>query len=282
MSTGDGIPYKLQNPVQVISCQKNFNLEFCENERNLVVYWNKDAFIENSPQENSNIIICQQEGYSLEDLNFTGSEFDNVVLVAGKNIDTTSQAFLIVLYKIISRAKKTLKVFSHPSNFTNFKSLLTLSDTDIYFDKQRYDNNFSSIALSNLHRLKEEDIKEQECPEVDKFFAAMMVLQEDPQYLYNKAFLQYLKADEKLFDPMMNLPFCYLSSWIKNCNFDPYLTREHKNLLETSPLLLRWKDKSEMFDLCCKLADAEFSANTELMESVFRENEIVDNELFPQ
>ena len=272
MSTGDGIPYKSQNPIQIHLNQKNFNSKFCQNEQNLMVYWNEEDFIENSSQEKSKEIICHLEGYSLDDLVFTGSEFDNVVLVAGRKIDTTSQEFLIVLYKIISRARKTLKVFSHPSNFTNFKSLLTLSDSDIYFDKQRYDNNFSSIALSNLYSLKEEDIKELECSENGMYAIAMMVLKEDPQHLYNKAFLHYLKVDDKLFNPITNLSADRLSSLIKHYNLDPDLTREHKHVLDTSPLWIRWEDKSksELLDLWCILVDAEFSTAAELMKSVFR------------
>ena len=284
MSTGDGIPYKSQNPIQVHLNQKNFDFKFSENEQNLVVYWNEEGFIENSSQEKSKENVCHIEGYSLDDLVFTGSEFDNVVLVAGRKIDTTSQEFLIVLYKIISRARKTLKVFSHPSNFTNFKSLLTLSDSDIYFDKQRYDINFSSIALSNLYSLKEEDIKELECSENGMYAIAMMVLKEDPQSLYNKAFLQYLKADEKLFDPMSNLSADRLSSLIKHYNLDPDLTREYKLSLDIPTRLICRKDKfkSELLDSYCKLVDAEFSTAAELMEPVFRENEVVDNELpFP-
>ena len=281
MSTGDGIPYKSQNPIQVQSNQKNFNSKFCENEQNLLVYWNQEDLMENSSQEKSKEIICHLDGYSLDDLVFTGSEFDNVVLVAGRSIDTTSQEFLIVLYKIISRARKTLRVFSHAFNFTNFKSLLTLSDTDVYFDKQRCDYNFSSTAFLNLYSLKEEDIKKLECAEVRKFLAAMMVVEENPLYLYNKAFLQYLKADEKLFDPTKNVSADRLSSLIKKCNLDPDLTRKHNHLLRTSPLLRRWKDKSELFDLLCKLVDAESTA-AELMELVFPENKAVDNELpFP-
>ena len=275
MSTGDGIPYKSQNPIQVHSNQKNYNLELCKNEQNLVVYWNEKSFIENSTQEKSKVIICHLEGYSLDDLIFTGSEFDNVVLVAGRNIDTTSQEFLIVLYKIISRARKTLKVFSHPSNLAEFKSLLTLSDTDVYFDKQRCDNNFSSIAF--------QDIKELDYLEVGKVFAAMTALKKDPQSLYNKAFLQYLKADEKLFDPIMSLPADLQSSLLKKCNLDPDLTREHKHLLEISQLLTRSEDRPEWLDLCCKLVDAVFSTGAELLESVFRVDELpfpVDKQFF--
>ena len=274
MSTGDGIPYKSQNPVQVLSCEKNFNLKFCENERNLVVYWNEESFIENSTQEKLKVIICHLEGYSLDYLVFTGSEFDNVVLVTGRNIDTTSQEFLIVLYKIISRARKTLKVFSHPSNFTKFKSLLTLSDTDVYFDKQRYDNNFSSLAFSNLYSLKEEDIKELEYSENGKFAVAMMLLKEDPQHLYNKAFLQYLMV-EKMFDPRMNLSTDRLSSLFENVNLNLDLTGEQKHFFDISPLLLSGKDKSksEWHDLYCKFVDAEFSTAAQLMESVFRVDE---------
>ena len=273
MSTGDGIPYKSQNPIQVHS-NENFNLKFCENEQNLVVYWNGK---ENPSQGGkSNVLACKLEGYSLDGLVFTGSEFDNVVLVAGENIDTTSQEFLIVLYKIISRARKTVTVFSHPSNFKKFKSLLTLSDTDVYFDKQRYNNNFSSIAPSKLSSLKEEDIKGLECSETGRSLVAMMVVEENPQSSYNKAFLQYSKVDEKMCNPAMHVSADCLSSFIKDCNLHPHWTRV---LLDTSPLWIHWKDKSEVFDLCCKLVDAELSTAAELMKSVFRENESFDNEL---
>ena len=175
MSTGDGIPYKSESPIQVHASQ-NFQLNSYENERNLLVYWNSDELLENAPQQESNVIICQLEGYSLEDLAFTGSEFDNVVLVAGKNIDTTSQAFLIVLYKIISRARKTLKVLGHSLNMAEFESLLTLSDADVYFDKQRCEDNLSSITFSNLSSSKKEDIRQLDHSEIDKYVDAMMII----------------------------------------------------------------------------------------------------------
>ena len=157
--------------------------------------------------------------------------------------------------------------------------MLTLSDTDVYFDKQRYENNFSSIAYFNLYSLKEETIKEIDFTEVGRFLIAMIALKEGPQFSYNKAFLQYLKADEKLLDPMMNLSADRLSSMLKNCNLDPDLTRKCQLLLYASLLLMRWEDKpkSEMLDFVCKLVDAKFSTDAELMESVFREND--DDEL---
>ena len=197
MSTGDGVPYKSQNPIQVHS-SRNFELKLHENERNLVVYWNEEDFMENSSQKKSKVIICHVEGYSLDDLVFTGSEFDNVVLVAGRNIDTTSQEFLIVLYKIISRARKTVTVFSHPSNLTEFESLLKFSDTDVYFDKQRCDDNLSSVTFSNLSSSKEEDIRQPNAlkfSEIEKYIDAMMNHAEDPLSTYNKAFAQFFNAD---------------------------------------------------------------------------------------
>ena len=203
MSTGDGIAYKSENPIQVHPSQ-NFELKFYGNERTLLVYWNNDAFLENAPQENSNAIICQLEGYSWDNLAFTGSEFDNVVLVAGRNIDTTSQEFLIVLYKIISRARKTLMVFSHPSNLAEFKSLLTLSDTDVKLDKQRCDNNLSSTAISALSSLKEGHIKQLDSLQSGKDLFAMSVHYAAPQALYNKAFMQFLKTDTKSLYPLMH------------------------------------------------------------------------------
>ena len=266
MSNGDGIPYKSQNPIQIHLDRKNFDFKSSENEQNLVVYWNEEDFIENSSQEKSKEIICHLEGYSLDDLVFTGSEFDNVVLVAGRNIDTTSREFLIVLYKIISRARKTLKVFSHPSNLAEFKALLTLSDTDVYFDKQRCDNNFSSIAF--------QDIEELEFSENGKLVLAMMALEEDPQYLYNKAFLQSLKADQRFFNPIMNLSADRHSSVLKNFNLDPKLARAYTHMFRNAPLLIRLKDKSEVFDLLCKCVDAEFSTAAEFRESVFPVEEL--------
>ena len=271
MSTGDGIPFKSQNPIQVHSCQKNFNLKFCENERNLLVYWNEEVFIENSTQEKSNVIICHLEGYSLDNLVFTGSEFDNVVLVAGRNIDTTSQEFLIVLYKIISRARKTLKVFSHPSNLAEFESLLTLSDTDVYFDKQRYDNNLSAITLSNISSLKKYDSRHLEPLEVDKYIVAMMVQDEDPQSLYNKAFVEYLNADLKMVHQLLTLAISFVNpsrSQFNHANFVRLATGgiQYNDLFQFLPF-----NRIEFVDFVCELIDGGFPNAAEPFGPIYSE-----------
>ena len=263
LSTGDGIPYKSQNPVQVLSCQKNFNLKFCENEQNLMVYWNEEDYIENSSQEKSKEIICHVEGYSLDDLHFTGSEFDNVVLVTGRNIDTTSQEFLIVFYKIISRARKTLKVFSHPSNLADFKSLLTLSDTDVYVDKQRYDKSLSSRVFPNLPLMEKEEFRRLESSQS----VVQTVHDEDPQSLFIKAFEAFFTADVNYLSSLMNSSASSLS---KTLNFYPYGTSANRLakvldlMIDKNPSILGFFTRFEIFDLMQKMC-AYFCNDTHLL-----------------
>ena len=145
MSTGHGIRYQSQNPIQVQLNDPKFFLELRGIERTLIVYWNSDELIHEPREKNTNLIICHLEGYSMEGLVFTGSEFSNVILVTGSNIDTSSKSFLINLYHIVSRATKTVNVISHPSKCDEFKSLLTLADTDIHSAKQRCDDTSGSM-----------------------------------------------------------------------------------------------------------------------------------------
>ena len=259
MSTGDGVPYKSQNPIQVHSSQK-FNLKSCKNERDLLVYWNEENFIQKSTQKKSKVIVCHLEGCSLDDLVFTGSEFDNVVLVAGRNIDTTSQEFLIVLYKIISRARKTVTVFSHPSNLAEFKSLLYFSDTDVYFDKQRCDDNFSSITFSNLSSSEAEDIRQPqalEFSEIEKYFDAKMKSAEDPLSTYNKAFAQYFNADLRTVCQWMDLSTLpFLSGSQFNLEALEYNNKSiFGGMLQNNFQFVPFLNRIKLFDFSCKFID---------------------------
>ena len=282
MSTGDGVPYKSQNPIQVHSSQK-FELKFCENEQNLMVYWNEEDFIENSPQEKSKVIICHLEGYSLHDLFFTGSEFDNVALVAGRNIDTTSQAFLIVLYKIISRARKTFRVFSHPSNLAEFESLLKFSDTDVYFDKQRCDDNLSSVTFSNLSSSKEEDIRQPNAlkfSEIEKYIDSMMNYAEDPLSTYNKAFAQNFNADLRTVYQWLGFAINFLFS--SGCQFNPetlgyYGTLMFGGVIQNGVQFIPC-NRFEFVDSCCKFMDEVFMKLFELFLPFFPEHFIREYE----
>ena len=286
MSTGDGVLFKSQNPIQVHSRQENFQLKFCGCERNLVVYWIKHELKENSPQDNSKVTICQLEGYSLADLTFTGSEFDNVVLVTGRNVDTTSQAFLIVLYKIISRAKKTFTVFSHPSDLAEFKSLLMLSDTDVQLDRQRCDENLSSTTFSNHIALEEEDIRQPRSFQwEEKYEIAKLVHQKDPQSTYSKAFVKYLNADVKLLHPLMDFSTNRLTSLFAGFNLDTHEASSNQftrkigqfdcNVIPSLP----W-NRFELLDIVSKLIDNEFSNVAQLIAQNLPKNEDFDKEVF--
>ena len=87
---------------------------------------------------------------TLNDLSYTGSEFQKVFLVLGDGIDPFSESCLILLYNTVSRATRKVFIFCKKSHHKQINSLLTLSDTDIIFDKLRQGDDIGEKSLSQL------------------------------------------------------------------------------------------------------------------------------------
>ena len=100
-------------------------------------------------QSDAKFYSLKSTSITVHDLNFTGSEFDNVILVLGETVDTNSKTGLTLLYHTISRTKEKAYVYCHSKNFDQVKALLKLSNTDVTFDKQRAGDNFGKRLLAD-------------------------------------------------------------------------------------------------------------------------------------
>ena len=153
MSMRDGIPHQLHASTEV-AIQRllpNLDLDLNTEGRTLVVCWNtKDVFQKFKSKETSKLRIHYLEGYSMEKLVFTGSEFSHVILFFGRQIVPTSKEFLLVLYNTVSRAKTRVKIFCHDSQLADFESFLNLTTIDITFDNLRSGDNLETKLFTDL------------------------------------------------------------------------------------------------------------------------------------
>ena len=153
MSMRDGIYNQLQASIEVAIQQplptldKDLNPE----ERILVFCWNtEEVFQKFKSKETSELRIHYLEGYSMDSLIFTGSEFRHVILFVGRKIVPTSKQFLLVIYNIVSRATKRVKIFCQDSQLADSESLLNLTTIDVTFDKLRSGDNLGSKLFTDV------------------------------------------------------------------------------------------------------------------------------------
>ena len=78
---------------------------------------------------------------TVEDLDFTGSEYKTVMLVLGQNVDAKSKSCFTLMYNTLTRATERVYVFCHSAIFSEIDSMLSFSEKDVVFDKQRSGHN---------------------------------------------------------------------------------------------------------------------------------------------
>ena len=88
--------------------------------------------------------------WSSGSLPFTGTEFEEVVIVCGKNIDIDSRESLSVLYNALSRATGKATIVCHERALSKLESLLSLSTVDQVFEKIRKSDNLGESLSSYL------------------------------------------------------------------------------------------------------------------------------------
>ena len=96
--------------------------------------------------------------WSSDSLPFTGSEFDNVVVICNEHTNAQSHETKSVLYSALTRAKQKAIVFCHKNTESHFRKLLSLSSTDQIFHKIRTLDNVGEKLpsyLENQHDILE-------------------------------------------------------------------------------------------------------------------------------
>ena len=78
--------------------------------------------------------------WSSDNLSFTGSEFDSVVVICNEHTNAQSRETKSVLYSALTRAKQKVTVFCHENSESNIQNILSLSSVDQIFHKIPFDN----------------------------------------------------------------------------------------------------------------------------------------------
>ena len=97
----------------------------------------------------------ESETTVLRKIPFTGSEFENVIILLGDSVDPWSHSCLLFLHNAVSRATETVYILCKDTSLDKFKSLLSVSDeTDILFEKLRPGVNLGSRVLDSVQDSK--------------------------------------------------------------------------------------------------------------------------------
>ena len=87
---------------------------------------------------------------SSRSLPFTGTEFEEVVIICGENIDVDSRESLSVLYNALSRVTGKATIVCHKRALSKLESLLSLSTMDQIFEKIRSSDNLGESLPSHF------------------------------------------------------------------------------------------------------------------------------------
>ena len=97
----------------------------------------------------------ESETTALRKIPFTGSEFENVIILLGESVDPCSHSCLLFLHNAVSRATETVYIVCKDTALDAFKLLLSVSDeTDIIFEKLRPGVNLGSGVLDSFQDSK--------------------------------------------------------------------------------------------------------------------------------
>ena len=146
---------------------KKMEIESGNSEKQLAVLWTPNSRSSTDYRRTllsasivkAKVINLRKATLTVNDLSYTGSEFQKVFLVLGDGIDPFSESCLILLYNTISRSTRKVFIFCKESHHKQIKSLLTFSDTDIIFDKLRQGDNIGEKSLSQLFLDRKEKLE---------------------------------------------------------------------------------------------------------------------------
>ena len=144
MSFYNGAPANSKNIIHVINFEKFMTSgeSFLHSEkRNLVVSVDIDSptiqFIEQKLNQSSRYYLSS-ESESVESIPFTGSEFQNVMVVLGDSVSPDNSTSILLLHSAITRATENAYVICQKSVEGKINSILSLSETnDVIFERLR-------------------------------------------------------------------------------------------------------------------------------------------------
>ena len=144
MSRFDRIGFTSESPIKIEKFDDKITLNICKDKtkerETLIVCWKLNTKLQQQlkrQQADATFYSLKSCSITVHDLSFTGSEFQNVVLVLGERVNPNSKSGLILLYNTISRSTEKVYMFCHSNHFDQVKLLLELSDSDVIFDKLR-------------------------------------------------------------------------------------------------------------------------------------------------
>ena len=162
MSFHNGPPMKQKNSIQISSYSDQDGIAEAVSELNfpdltkntLLVCWKtanivaKMIELQHPHYSMYNIAV---ENISVDDLDFTGIEYRNVIVVLGEKTELHSENTRLLLYNSMTRATEHVAVICCQEIQPEMQSLLSLSsNTDIIFEKLRSGDNFGSELFSGV------------------------------------------------------------------------------------------------------------------------------------
>ena len=166
MSFYNGAPANSKNIIHVITYEKFMTSgeSFLHSEkRNLVVSVDIDSptiqFIEQKLNQSSRYYLSS-ESESVESIPFTGSEFQNVMVVLGDSVSLDNSTSILLLHSAITRATENAYVICQKSVEGKINSILSLSETnDIIFERLRCGSYIGTAIMSQAPKDRLEMLK---------------------------------------------------------------------------------------------------------------------------
>ena len=160
MSFFNGAPTNLTNPFEVIAFTDTVisvlgNLSV-DSRRSLLVTFEYDQQIVDEIDQKFRFATKYHLTYHtkfVEDIPFTGSEFDEVAIFLAENVECCSDLVLLLLHSAISRATSKVFIVCHETDKNLVTSMLSLEgNNDVIFERLRYSSN---VYSGNLDEMKD-------------------------------------------------------------------------------------------------------------------------------
>ena len=160
MSFFNGAPTSLRNPIEVtaftdtvLPILENLSLD---SKRSLLVTLECDQQIVSEIDQKFLVATkyhLTHQTKCVEDIPFTGSEFDNVAIFLAENVEWSSELVLALLHSAISRATSKVFIVCHQRDRDLVTSMLSLKENnDVIFERLRYS---SDVNPGNLDEMRD-------------------------------------------------------------------------------------------------------------------------------
>ena len=163
MSFFNGVPTSLRNPIEVtaftdtvIPILENLSLD---SKRSLLLTLECDQQIVSEIDQKFRFAtkyhLTHQTKF-IEDIPFTGSDFEDVAIFSAENVDCSSDLVLVLLHSAISRATSKVFIVCHLRDRDLVISMLSLKENnDVIFETLRYSSDADSGNLDEMRDPKD-------------------------------------------------------------------------------------------------------------------------------